>query len=71
MKRKDYVVVTNGEEIIFNNLTEARKYAKKTSKQEETDSTISLWIYDADMDDMVLDEKFEVVYINGKDTQKD
>lgn len=64
-EKKDYVVSSydNSDEKIFDNLTEARKFARKNSKNSSV--VINCWLYDADMDDMVLDEKFEIKYENG------
>lgn len=66
MRKKDYVVIFNDEEIICTTLKEARKIAKNESKGSNT-AIINKWVYDNVLGDLIIDEQFEIEYQNGKE----
>lgn len=68
MRKKEYMISATGnsEEIIVTTLKEARKIAKRMSK-EYGHAVINKWMFDGDCQEMVIDENFDISYENGKE----
>ena len=66
MKRRDYMVSCNDNEIIIDNLREARKEAKRLSKEYEY-ARIEKW--DMIDGDMVIDDCFIIEYEKGMEVK--